>query len=163
MIRWISTALIVYILVALVSESLRILHSIIPVDTEILSVVYFALTSTQQFFYLAFCNVDLLFNYDTGFQIVPFILGAVVWVLVAIFLCYMTRNKISTKERLHYSGKILMLMGSLLGVIGSIATVIYANLTGDFFLVLLFMFLLVIFISMFIIGLVLILIANKFS
>lgn len=149
--RWVITALVVYSILSLVCAVISYVGEKTIVDTDGVDIIANILTSTQGFF-TGILGYGDFFEYS-GFHIIPFILGALVWALVAILLCYISRNKAGKKEKLDYLGIIFMLLGLLLCVLSFIVTVIYRILTHDGFAPLLFVFLAVIFIPIFMIGL----------
>lgn len=153
MTRWVITAFIIYSILSLVGAAINYVGGKTLVDRDGVEIIANIVTSTQGLF-TGILGYGDFFEYS-GFHIIPFILGALVWALGAIFLCYITRNKANKKDKLHYLGKTLMLLGSLLCVMSFIVTVIYTLFTHDGFAPLLFVFLAVIFIPIFTIGLAL--------
>jgi len=153
MTRWVITAFIVYSILSLVGAVINYVGKKTLIDQDGVEIIANIVTSTQGLF-TGILGYGDFFEYS-GFHIIPFILGALVWALAAIFLCYISRNKATNKDKLNYLGKILMLLGTLLCVMSSIVTVIYTLFTHDGFAPLLFVFLAVVFIPIFSIGLVL--------
>lgn len=151
--RWVITAFIIYSILSFVGATISYMGEKISVDSDGIQIIANILTSTQGLF-TGILGYGDFFEYS-GFYIIPFILGALVWVLVAIFLCYITRNKVYKADRLEYAGIILMLLGCLLCVMSLVITVIYQLFTHDEFAPLLLVFLAVIFIPLFISGLLL--------
>lgn len=151
MTRWVITALVVYSILSLLGAMISYVGGKTIVDTDGIDIIANILTSTQGFF-TGILGYGDFFEYS-GFHIIPFILGALVWALVAIILWYITRNKASKKEKLDYLGILFMITGVLLCILSFIVTVIYTMFTHDGFAPLLFVFLAVIFIPIFMIGL----------
>ncbi|MEN6327443.1 MAG: hypothetical protein ABFD18_14725 [Syntrophomonas sp.] len=158
--RWVITAFIIYSILSFVGATISYIGEKISVNSDGIQIIANIITSTQGFF-TGILGYGDFFEYS-GFYIIPFILGALVWILVAIFLCYITRNKASKEDKLEYIGIILMLLGCLLCIMSLIVTIIYQLFTHNEFAPLLFVFLAVIFIPLFISGLLLF-ILSKFS
>ncbi|MFZ2539540.1 MAG: hypothetical protein WAX04_11650 [Oscillospiraceae bacterium] len=151
--QWALNAFIIYSLLSLVGLVVDYLGRIILADSDGTEIISNILTSTQGFFTGVLGYGDF-FEYS-GFYLIPFVLGGIVWILVAIFLCYVTRNKNNTKEKLRQSGKILISFGTILGIISTLIIGLYIQIAGDIWAILILFFLATIIIPPFIVGLVL--------
>lgn len=156
--QWALNAFIIYSLLSLVGSVVDFLGRLLFVDSDGTEMLSNILTSTQGFFTGVLGYGDF-FEYS-GFHLIPFILGGIVWILVAIFLGYVTRTK-KTKEKLSQSGKILISFGTILGITSTILIALYIHVTGDIWAILLLIFLATIIIPPFIVGLVLLSISKS--
>ena len=110
------------------------------------------LTSAQGFFTEIF-GYGGFFEYS-GFHIIPFILGSIIWFIVGFSLNYIARNKQTSKNKYSFIGKILMHVGIGLAILSGLITFIICIASKDGFCVLIFVFLAVIFVPLFIVGLI---------
>jgi len=150
--KWGVVAIGIYIILSALGAGISFLGNQITFDSDGYDITANILTSTQGLF-TGILGYGDVFEYS-GFYLIPFILGALVWFIVGSFLSYISRNKKTLKEKFSFIGKIFMILGIILAILSAIFTLIICLVSKDGFCILSFVFLAVIFVPLFVIGLI---------
>lgn len=124
-IKWAFIAFLVYSLLNILGSFINFGATKLFADPDLIQILANILTSTQGFF-AGIIGYGDYFEYSR-FHLIPFLLGGLVWVLVALFLYYqygLIKKGDTINEKLSFLSKKLLKYGIIVLILSFFATLI---------------------------------------